>query len=407
MRVDLAAMRAQFPALATRVGDHPLRYLDSAATAQVPLVVLDAVRDHDIHARGNVLRGQHHLAARADQAYEAARATVAGFLGAAGPDEVVFTSGTTAAINLAALAIGAGLGPDDTVVVSAAEHHSNLLPWQFLRDRRGVRLAALPVTGEGRLDLDSLDRVLTKGCRLVALTHASNVTGAVTDVARVVAAARAVGARVLLDGAQMAPHGPLDVGALGIDYYVFSGHKCFGPTGIGVLWGRREALAALPPAFGGGGMVRSVTLEGASYAPPPARFEAGTPPVTQAVGLAAALDWMGGQDWPAIHAHLAACAARLIDGLGRIAGIRLVGPADLRDRLPVVSFHAEGAHPHDLCHLLDERGLALRGGHHCAQPLLAALGLDSCSRASLAPYNGLDDVEALLAGLDRALAVLR
>lgn len=385
-------IRRHFPAFAAQPG---LRFLDNAATAQVPEIVLDAMRRHDAQGRGNVARGQHRLAERADRAYDEARHAAARFLSAA-PAEIVFTSGTTAAINLLARALP--LAEGDEIVASVSEHHANLVPWRM----RGARLRLLPITGEGRLDLSRLDEWITPRCRLVALTHASNVTGALTDVATVVEAARAVGAPVLLDGAQAAPHGPRDVSALGVDFYAFSGHKCFGPTGIGVLWGRAEQMERLPPAWGGGGMVRRVTTDAADWAPPPRRFEAGTPPITQAIGLGVALDWMGTLDWPAITRHEAALTARLRDGLGAMKGVRLLGPSDV----PIVSFTIRGIHPHDLCQVLDGLGLALRGGHFCAQPLLAALGAETATRASLALYNDQDDVEALLAGIAEARRVL-
>ncbi len=320
---------------------------------------------------------------------------------------MVFTAGATAAINLVAHALGATLAAGDEVVISAAEHHSNIVPWQMLRDRRGVRLRVLPVTDDGRLDGAALEHVVTGRCRLVAVTHVSNVTGAITDVPPIVDAARAVGARVLLDGAQRTPHGPLDLPALGVDLYAFSGHKMFAPTGVGVLWGRREVLAALPPALGGGGMIRSVSLERSSHAPPPDRFEAGTPPIAQAIGLGAVCDWLRGLDWPAIAAHERGLTHRLLEGLAGLAGVRLIGPGDTEARIGVVSFDVAGAHPHDVCQVLDRDGVALRGGHHCAEPLMQRFGVTGSSRASIALYNDEADIDALLAGLQRAIRVLR
>ncbi len=401
---DAAACRAEFPLLADPPGGKPIHYLDSAATAQTPTAVLRAVRRHETMARANVLRGVHFLAEAATNAYEAARAAVAGYLGVADPAEVIFTGGTTASINLVAHSFGAGLGAGDEILLSVLEHHSNIVPWQMLAERRGVVLKALPVTDEGRLDLDRLDSVLTRRCKLVALTHASNVTGAVTDVGRVLEAARSVGATVMLDGAQRAPHGPLDLPALSVDFYAFSSHKLYGPTGVGVLWGRRALLEAMPPFMGGGGMIERVSFQGTTYAGIPRRFEAGTPPIAEAVGLGAAVDWAKGLDWAGATAHEMRLAGRILDGLGAIKGARLLGPAGLQNRLGVISFAIDGLHPHDICQWLDRRNVALRGGHHCAQPLMERFGLAGTARASLAPYNTDDDVDALLAGLEEAVA---
>lgn len=397
-RFDAAATRGQFPILA----DPTLHYLDNGATTQVPRAVLDAVAEHETTRRANVLRGVHRLAEAATAAYEAARAAMARFLGAADPYEIVFTSGTTGAINLVAHGFGNTLAPGDEIVVSVLEHHSNLVPWQMLRDRRGIVLKALPVTGDGRLDLDALDRTLTARTRLVAVTHVSNVTGAVTDVARVVAAARAVGAAVLLDGAQAAAHGPWDIPALGVDFYALSGHKMFAPNGVGVLWGRADRLAAMTPFMGGGQMIRKVTLERTTYADPPHRFEAGTPPIAQAVGLAAAARWIEALPREAAHAHLARLTGRLLDGLATRPRVRVLGPTGLQARMPVVSFDVAGIHPHDVCQVLDGHGVALRGGHHCAQPLMDHFDLAGTTRASLAVYNDDTDIDAFLTGLDDA-----
>jgi cysteine desulfurase / selenocysteine lyase len=403
---DPEACHGEFPLLADPPGGKPIHYLDSAATAQVPAAVLRAVRRHETMTRANVLRGVYFLAEAATNAYEAARASVAGYLGVADPAEVIFTGGTTASINLIAHSFGASLAAGDEILLSELEHHSNIVPWQMLAERRGVILKVLPVTEEGRLDLDKLDRLLTRRCKLVALTHASNVTGAVTDVGRVVEAARSVGAKLLLDGAQRAPHGPLDLPALGIDFYAFSSHKLYGPTGVGVLWGRRALLEAMPPFMGGGGMIERVSFQGTSYAGLPRRFEAGTPPIAEAIGLGAAVEWAKSLDWAGVAAHEARLAGRILDGLGAIKGARLVGPAGLQNRLGVVAFAIDGLHPHDVCQWLDRRNVALRGGHHCAQPLMARFGLAGTTRASLAPYNIDADVDALLAGLDEAVAKL-
>ena len=400
---DTAAnLRAQFPLLAAAP---ELHYLDSAATAQIHRAALDAVVSHETTRRANVMRGTYRLAEAADLAYEQARQSAARFLNAGSAGEIVFTPGATASLNLVAHAFGSTLKAGDRVLVSVAEHHSNFVPWQMLRDRCGIELAPIPVGADGRLDLTRLSELMGDRCRLVAVTQCSNVTGAWTDVATIVAAARKVGAKVLLDGAQAVQHGPQDVRALDIDFYAFSGHKCFGPGGVGVLWGRAEALARMPPFLGGGGMIAEVTPEASTWAAPPQRFEAGTPPIAQAIGLAAALDWMMTLDWTAIREREDALCQHLIEGLARIPGLRLLGPQHAHHceaRAPIVSFDIPDLHPHDICQVLDAQNLALRGGHHCAQPLLAALGAEACTRASIALYNGGADIEALLAGLDRA-----
>jgi cysteine desulfurase/selenocysteine lyase len=400
--------RSQFPILTEPPGGLPLYYLDSAATAQLPSAVLTAVRRHETMARANVLRGVHRLAEAATAAYEDARAAIADYLGVPDHGEIIFTGGTTASINLVAHSFGEGLGPGDEVLVSELEHHSNLVPWQLLSTRRGVTLKILPVTEEGRLDLERLPGLVGKRTRLLALTHCSNVTGAITDVGPIVAAARSVGAKVLIDGAQRAPHGPLDLPSLGIDFYAFSGHKTYAPNGVGVLWGRRELLSKMPPFMGGGGMIAQVDLEaGTTFAEIPRRFEAGTPPIAQAVGLGAALRWAQALDWAGIAQHEARLTGRILDGIGAIKGARVIGPTGLQGRLGVVSFAIDGVHPHDLCQWLDRYGVALRGGHHCAQPLAKRFGVAGTSRASLAPYNIDADVDALLTGLEDALKRFR
>jgi cysteine desulfurase/selenocysteine lyase len=397
--IDIAALKREFPSLA----DPNLHYLDSAATAQMPEVVLVALRRFELEARANVHEGVHRRARTATEAYQEARQRVMRFLNANSADEIIFTYGATSSINLLAYAWGSLLKAGDEILLSALEHHSNLVPWQELAKRHGAILRFLPMTQDGRLSLDRLDTELTDRCRLVALTHCSNVTGSLTDVARVVKAARAVGAMIMLDGAQRAPHGPIDVRALGIDFYVFSGHKTYGPTGIGVLWGRRELLDAMPPFMTGGQMIDRVTLAGATFRSPPRRFEAGTPPIAQAIGLGVALDWMQGLDWSAIQAHEDRLTRRLLEGLTRLVGVRVLGPLDTRDRRGVVTFAVEGFSADDVCRFLDERGLALRGGYHCAQPLVRAFGVEGAARASLAPYSIDADIDALLEGVEDLL----
>jgi cysteine desulfurase/selenocysteine lyase len=403
MNTNPNSLRDEFPLLAA---SPDLHYLDSAATSQIHQSALDAVVRHETTCRANVSRGTYRLAEAADRAYEQARQTAARFVNAAAADEIVFTSGATASLNLVAHAFGDTLKPGDRVLISVAEHHSNFVPWQMLRDRTGIELGLIPVTASGQLDLAGLPELLGDNCRLVAVTQCSNVTGAWTDVATLVAAARGAGAKVLLDGAQAVQHGPQDVRALGIDFYAFSGHKCFGPGGVGVLWGRGELLAAMPPFLGGGGMIGEVRPAASTWAEPPQRFEAGTPPIAQAVGLAAALEWMMRLPWAEIQARESRLCTQLIEGLRRVPGLRLLGSEAVGERAPIVSFEIAGLHPHDICQVLDAHQLALRGGHHCAQPLLAALDAEACTRASIALYNDEGDIRALLDGLDMALREL-
>jgi len=298
------------------------------------------------------------------------------------------------------------LRPGDEVLVSALEHHSNIVPWQMAAERTGAQVRAIPVTMEGRLAYERLDELVSARTRVISVGHASNVTGAVAEVDRLRDAARSVDAILLLDGAQMAPHGPFDVKALGCDLYAFSGHKMFAPTGAGVLWGRADLLAELPPLLGGGEMIRRVAIERSTYAPPPHRFEAGTPPIGAALGMGAAAAWLATLDWHALRRQETALTGRMLDGLASLRGVRVQGPAGTRARLGVVSFTVEGVHPHDVCQMLDESGVCLRGGHHCAQPLMDAFGLAATARASLAPYNDTADVDALLCGLEQVITRL-
>jgi cysteine desulfurase/selenocysteine lyase len=383
-----------------------VHYLDNGASAQTPLAVLDAVRSYETTGRANVLRGVHRLAERATELYENARADVAKFLGVQ-PMEIVFTGGCTAAINLVAHSYGQLLKRGDRILISELEHHSNIVPWQLLRQRSGIELDMLPLTQDGQIDLEALPRVLTSDTRLISLAHVSNVTGALLDVRKVVEAAKAVGARVMLDGAQRAPHGPLDLRALGIDFYVLAGHKAYGPNGIGVLWARPELLDAMPPFMGGGSMIGRVTLAETTWAPAPRRFEAGTPPIGPAIGLGAACTWMAALDWTAAHDHEMGLVQRLLDGLQRVDGTQILGPASLQNRYPVVSFMLDGVHPHDVAQTLDSFGVAVRAGHHCAQPLMDRFDLDGTTRVSIAPYNDNADIDALLAGVEHAAATLR
>ncbi len=411
MRFDVDQVAGQFGILNRRVGDHPLHYLDNAATSQVPDCVLEAVASHDRTRRANVKRGVHRLSEEADEAYENARMEVAKYLGVGCADEVIFTGGATAGINLLAQSLGHDMRPGDEVLISQLEHHSNIIPWQMLRARTGITLRFAPVTHDGRLDLSEIEGCITRKTKLVALTHGSNVTGSITDASPIAALAHDRGARLMLDGAQTAPHGPLDLTSLGADYYVFSGHKVYGPSGIGIVWGRKELLEEMPAVFGGGEMIEDVGLERSTYAPPPHRFEAGTPPITQAVGLAAALEWLSSQDIEGLHLHLRGLTDQLIQGLEHIdrgqGRIRILGPNRGEQRLPLVSFSVQGMHPHDICQIMsDHHGVALRGGHHCAQPLHDLYGLDGTSRASLAAFNRQADIDAFLGGMEHCFRVL-
>jgi cysteine desulfurase/selenocysteine lyase len=406
MTFDVVAVRRQFPILSAIIDGRPVHYLDNGASAQTPQAVLDAVHTYETSGRSNVLRGLHVLAERATEAYENARAEVATFLGVE-PMEIVFTGGCTAAINLVAYSYGSLLKPGDRILLSELEHHSNIVPWQLLRARSGIEIDALPVTVDGRIDLDALPRLLTPRTKLISVAHVSNVTGAVVQVQALVAAAKQVGAKVMLDGAQRAPHGPIDLPSLGVDFYVFAGHKAYGPNGIGVLWAKPELLEAMPPFHGGGSMIGRVTFAETTWAPPPRRFEAGTPPIGPAIGLGAATKWMRGLDWVGGHAHEMGLVQRVMDGLQEIDGTQLIGPASLQNRYPVVSFTLDGVHPHDVAQVLDGYGVAVRAGHHCAQPLMDRFDIAGTTRVSIAPYNDNTDVDALLTGVRHAARTLR
>lgn len=401
----MSGLRDEFPIFAAQPA--PFHYLDNAATGQICRAAAEAQWRYETTARANVKRGVYRLADAATVAFQRARGEVAAYLGAGDVDEVVFTSGTTLALNVAAHGLAGRLREGDEILISWLEHHSNIVPWQMAAERRGARMRAIPVTPEGRLDLDRLDELVTARTRVIAVTHASNVTGAVTDIARLREAADAVGAVLVLDGAQRAPHGPIDVQSLGCDLYACSGHKMFGPTGAGALWGRRELLDEFPPLLGGGEMIRRVEIERSTYAPPPHRFEAGTPPIGPVIGMGAAAAWLATLDWDALGRREAELTERILDGLASLPGVQIVGPAGTQARLGVLSFAIDGAHPHDLCQMLDEDGVCLRGGHHCAQPLMDAFDLPATARASLAPYNDAADVDALIASLERAIGRLR
>ena len=396
--LDVESVRRDFPILKRRVGEYPLVYLDSANTSHKPRQVVDAVSSHYLEHNANVARAMHTLGAEATAAFEGARAKVASFIGAASADEIVFTKNASEALNLAAHTLASRLKPGDEVVVSVMEHHSNLVPWQLACQSSGATLRWFDITEEGRLDLAKAERegLINEATRVVSLAWVSNVLGTVNPIARIAEWARSVGAVMVVDGSQGVPLRPSDVQALGIDLLAFTGHKMCGPTGIGVLWGRYELLEQLPPFLGGGEMIEVVRMTGSSYAPPPHRFEAGTQPIAQAVGLGAAIDYLSSLGMSEIQAHETEITGRLLAGLGGLAGVHLLGPTDRDDRGGAVAFTVDGVHPHDLMQLLDSRGVAVRGGHHCAAPLHRRLGVQSSSRASGYLYTTPQEVDALV-----------
>jgi cysteine desulfurase/selenocysteine lyase len=397
---DVAAVRAQFPILQRSVHGRPLVYLDNAATAQKPAAVIDAMAEFQRTSYANAHRGLHTLANEATQAMEEARAGLARFLNAARPEEIVFTKGATEAINLVANGLAARLRPGDEIVLSLMEHHANIVPWHFLRERCGVEIRWAPLTDDGALDLEGFAALLGPKTRLVAITHMSNVLGTATPAAQIARMAHAAGALVLFDGCQAVVHGAVDVRAIDADFYALSAHKIYGPSGIGALYGKADLLADLPPYNGGGGMIDLVTTETVTYGDAPFRFEAGTPPLTEAAGLAATLGWLSGQDLAAAHAHVDGLLARATAGLRGLNGVRIHGTA--AGKGPILSFSVEGAHPHDIAQILDRYGVAVRAGHHCAQPLMRHLGVSATARASFALYNTAEEVDLFLEALDKA-----
>jgi cysteine desulfurase/selenocysteine lyase len=391
-----------------RVADFPAipagwAYLDTAATAQKPTPVVDAIDRAYRETYATVHRGVYQRSADMTLAYEAARRRVAQFICAGSDKEVVFVRGATEAINLVAQSWGlTHLKPGDRILLSTLEHHSNIVPWQLIRERTGLVIDVCPLTRDGRIDLDAAERMLTRAHKLVALGHVSNVLGSVLDVKRAADLAHAVGAKLLIDGCQAVPRLPVDVTALGVDFYAFSGHKLYGPTGIGVLWARPEILESMPPWQGGGSMIDKVTFEQTTFLPAPARFEAGTPHIVGVVGLHAAIDYVESIGLEAIHAHETALVAETRAALESINSVRVFGP---EDSAGIVSFAIEGVHPHDIGTILDESRVAIRAGHHCAQPLMAALGVDATARASFGVYNGPADVQALVEGIERVTRI--
>jgi cysteine desulfurase/selenocysteine lyase len=401
MTFDVARVRADFPILTREVNGHPLVYLDSANTSQKPRQVLDAMREHHERHNGNVSRSVHTLGTEATSAYEGARGKVASFIGAARPEEIVFTKNSTEAINLVAHSAGQflQLEPGDEIVVSEMEHHSNIVPWQLLCERTGATLRWFGTTDEGRLDESGLDELVNERTKLVSVVHMSNVLGTINDVTRIVARARQVGALVMLDCSQSVPHLPVDVQALGVDFIAFTGHKMLGPTGIGVLWGRYALLEQMPPFLGGGSMIETVTMAGTTYAPPPARFEAGTPPIAEAIGLGAAIDYLSAIGMAAVHEHEQELTAYALKALADVPGVRLFGPAEPVGRGGTLSFAVDGVHPHDVGQVLDALGVEVRVGHHCAKPTCARFGVPAMTRASFYLYTTTDEIDALARGL--------
>ena len=398
---DVERIRAEFPILSQQVRGKPLVFLDSAASAQKPRMVIDAMVQAMETQYANVHRGLHWMSERTTDAYEATRDAVARLLNAPSRDEVVFTKNTTEAINLVAHSYGRGvLRPGQAVVISAMEHHANLVPWQMLRDSHGIELRVAPITDAGELDMAGLEALLQDGkVGLVAVTHMSNVLGTVVPAARVAALAHQYGAQVLFDGSQAVVHRPVNVQAIGADFYTFTAHKLYGPTGLGVLWARRELLERMPPFMGGGDMIASVSFERSAWAEVPHKFEAGTPPIVEAIGLGAAIEWVERIGFDAIQTHEAALTDHALARLAEVPGLRVLGSA--QDRGGVFSFTMEGAHAHDIATLLDRQGIAVRAGNHCAEPLMRRLGVDSSARASTGIYTTPGEIDVLADTLHR------
>ena len=406
---DIAAIKADFPILKRQIrGNNRLIYLDSGATSQKPNSVLDAERDFYVNHNAAVHRGAHQLAEEATELYEGAREKVAAFIGAH-VDEVIFTKSATESINAIAYSLGNStpgskfhIKAGDRIVVSEMEHHANLIPWQELARRTGAELVWFKVTEEGRLDLSNIEELITSRTKVVALTHQSNVLGTINPLDEITKKAREAGALFLLDACQSVPHYRVDVKTLDVDFLAFSGHKMLGPTGVGILWGKKELLDEMPPFLTGGSMIETVTMESATYLDAPKRFEAGVPNMAQAVGLGAAVDYLNSVGLDAIHAHEVALTQKALAGLQTIQGLSVIGPKDLEMRGGVVSFAVEGIHPHDLGQALDQYGIAVRTGHHCAWPLMRRFKTVATTRASFYLYNDFDDIDALLDGVERA-----
>lgn len=402
-KLDVDAVIRDFPILEREVYGKRLVYLDSGASAQKPLAVLQAMDEAYRAAYANVHRGLHYLSNTATENFEAARKTVQGFVNAASDDEIVFTKNATEAINLVAYGLGLDeIGEGDEIVLSIMEHHSNIVPWHFLRERKGAVLKWAPVDSDGNFQLDAFEALLTEKTKLVAITHMSNVLGTVVPLKEVIELAHARGIKVLVDGSQGAVHLPVDVQALGADFYVFTGHKLYGPTGIGVLYGKKDLLNGLPPFLGGGEMIETVGVDAVTYGETPHRFEAGTPPIVEAIGLAAAIEYVEGLGRDAIYAHEKALTAYARERLSSLSFLKVIGNA--AEKGGIFSFLVDGVHAHDVSTLLDRSGVAVRAGTHCAEPLLAHYGVTSTCRASLAVYNKREDIDDLVTALEKAAA---
>lgn len=397
---DVMAARAQFPILTRQIRNKPLIYFDNAASAQKPLAVLDGMRDQALHAYANVHRGLHLLADETTAAFEAARSKIAHFIGAPQADQVVFTRGATEAFNLLAYGLMGEIKAGDEIILSQLEHHSNIVPWHFLRERLGAVLRFARVDAQSGIDLDHVESLIGPRTKLVSLAHMSNVLGTVADLARIAKAAHDKGALLVVDGAQGAVHLDVDVEALGCDAYVLTGHKLYGPNAIGALWANGELLARLRPFNGGGEMIAIVEEERVTYAEPPHKFEAGTPPILEAIGLGLALDFLGQWDKASIRAHEAALYAHARAGLERLGAVQIFG--DCAEKGPILAFNLGAVHAHDLSQVLDQSGVAIRAGHHCAQPLMRALGISACARASFGLYNRIEEVDVFLNALAKA-----
>jgi cysteine desulfurase / selenocysteine lyase len=405
--IDVEQVRKDFPILERRLpGDRPLVYLDSAATSQKPRAVLEALDDYYVLHNANVHRGIHVLAEEATALYEGARDKVVELIGAPSRDEVVFTKNSTEALNLLANVLAWApspyrVGPGDEIVITEMEHHSNIVPWQLLAERTGAKLRWFGITDEGRLDLSNIDDLITERTKVVAFVYVSNILGTINPVVQIAQRAREVGALSVVDASQAVPQLPVDVSALGADFVAFTGHKMCGPTGIGVLWGRRELLEVLPPFLGGGEMIADVRMSGSTYAALPHKYEAGTPPIAQAVGLGAAVEYLSALGMDAVAAHEQAITSYALERLGEIDGLTIVGPHSMVDRGGAVSFSLGLLHPHDVGQVLDEQGIAVRVGHHCAKPVCTRFGVPATTRASFYVYSSFDDVDALVEGLQQ------
>ena len=409
MSYDVERVRKDFPILQREVHGHPLVYLDSANSAQKPQVVIDAEADLYAHHYANVARAVHTLGSEATNAYEGARDTVARFLNAPNRDEVVFTKNISEALNLLAYSFSNAtttsgaerfrLGPGDEIVVTEMEHHSNLVPWQLLAQRTGATFRWIPLDEDGRLVESAIDEVVSDRTKVLSFVYQSNALGTINPVARLVARAREVGALSIIDAAQAAPHLPLDVQAIGADFLAFTGHKVYGPTGVGVLWGRYDLLAALPPFLGGGEMIETVEMTGTTFAAPPHRFEAGTPPIAQAVALATACAWLESLGLAEVQQHEHELVLHALDVLPSVPGLTIIGPRTGESRGATISFVLDGVHPHDVAQVLDEQGIAVRAGHHCARPVCVRYGVPATTRASFGAYTTMGEVDALAAGL--------